>query len=98
MPKQVDGLFDDLQDESPTTLGQEVGNALTAALKSVEQSQEEYSERTTKILEALTKQLAKLPPKQETVVQTPEPITEWVFDVIQDKDGRLKRIVAKARR
>lgn len=36
MPKQIDGLFEELEDESTPTLGQEIGAAIAAALKGSE--------------------------------------------------------------
>jgi hypothetical protein len=99
MPK-LDGLFDDLEDETPTTLGQEIGNALTGALKSIGKSQEEQSKQTAQAIEAMAKQIAKAPPPQAPTVPTvsvPKPITEWVFDIERDEDGWLTRVIATAK-
>jgi hypothetical protein len=93
---ELDGLFEDLEDESPTTLGQEIGNALTGVLKSIGKSQEEQSKRTTQAIEAIAKQFAKAPPTQVPTVPAVKPVTEWDFDIERDSDGLMTRVVAKA--
>lgn len=95
MPKRVDGLFEDLEDLTPPkekTLGEEIGEAISGALKSLGKSQDE---RTAQAIEAMADSISKAMPKPVPTVEA-KPITEWDFDIERDDDGLMTRVVAKA--
>jgi len=62
---------------------------LTAALKAVAGKIEISGDENTRMLKALYKQM------NDIKLNTPQPITEWDFTIIRDKDG-ISKINAKA--
>lgn len=95
MSQQLDGLFEELEDEtppSPKTLGQEIGEAISGALKGLGDTQDK---RTAKAIEAMADTISKAMPKPVPTVEA-KPITEWDFDIERDDDGLMTRVVAKA--
>jgi hypothetical protein len=95
MSKQLDGLFEDLEDETPTSLGKEIGDALSGVIKSIGQSQEQQTERTAQAIEAVAEKFSDAMRKQVPTV-TARPVTEWDFDIQRDETGLMTRVVAKA--
>jgi hypothetical protein len=83
-------LFDELEDETPPSAGQEIGEAVSQAIEKVA----ETNERMVSMLAAAMQEALK---RQEVEpVTKPEPPRQWRFDVHRDKEGRMTHVVATA--
>lgn len=86
--------FDQLQDETPPTQGQEIGAAVSGAIAEIGKA----GESAAKIIaDAMAEALRKSSQAESQIIQ-PEPIVRWIFDIEHNDDGRIARVIATAER
>ena len=84
-------VFDELDDESAPSTGEEIGAAVSTALEKVAESNATLAEMLSK---AITEALDKLGDRPEPVQK--KEVKQWRFDVHRDSDGRMTHVVANA--
>lgn len=73
-------LFDEMVDETPLTVGQEIGSALAIAVKDVNKSNEAMASAiAVKLTKAITDALGAVDSKQ--VIIQKQDVKKWVFKV-----------------
>lgn len=87
-------IFDELDDESTPSAGQEIGDALSTAVQSINQSNQHLA---MMLSTAINQALQSVESKQINIT-SPEnkPVTEWVFKVTRDAKGMMTTITATA--
>ena len=84
-------LFDELPDETPPSVGEEVGSALAGAVSELGKSNEAMGRMiAVAIADALKK------PEAVPVIAERPVVTGWKFKVIRDKDGNTDVVFATA--
>lgn len=84
-------LFDELEDETAPSAGQEIGEAVSEALHKVAESNEVLAE---KLAQAIGDALSRLGDRSEPEKKVE--VKQWRFDVHRDADGRMTHVVANA--
>jgi len=84
-------LFDELEDESPPTVGEEIGVALAGAVGELGKSNEAMG----RMIAMAVADALKVAGSKQVVVEKAS-VKEWVFRVERDKNGLMKQIVATA--
>lgn len=84
-------IFDELEDETPASLGEEVGEALSAAVADIGKSNEKLAVMLAK---AITDAINAVESK-EVLVQKSS-VKKWSFIVERDKDKLMTKITATA--
>ena len=84
-------LFDELPDESPPSVGEEVGQALAGAIGELGKSNEAMGRML-----ALAIQDALKKPEIVPVIAERPVVTGWKFKVVRDKSGNMDTILATA--
>lgn len=84
-------LFDAMDDETPPSIGEEVGTAVAAAMLEVNKS----NEATAKMLSGAIQQ-ALLAVDSKKITLQKSSVKKWVFTVERDKGGLLSRVIATA--
>ncbi|OFZ67368.1 MAG: hypothetical protein A2V79_09155 [Betaproteobacteria bacterium RBG_16_56_24] len=87
----MSNLFDNLEDETPPTTGEEIGSALAGAVSELGKSNEAMGRM---IARAISDALKAAGSKQ--VVVEKSSVKEWKFKVLRDKNGNLNEILATA--
>lgn len=83
-------LFDQEEDETPLSIGSEVGGAVAEAISKIGKSNEAMAKMVARsIAESLNRPEA--PPVAERPI-----VTGWKFKVIRDKDGNMNDVLATA--
>lgn len=88
--KQPIPLFDELEDETPPSTGQEIGAAISDALSEVSKSNTILAD---KLLLAINQAMQEALNKQEVKIQ---PVQRWIFSVERNSDKLMTRIIATA--
>lgn len=87
----INRLFDELPDETPPSVGEEVGTALSGAIGELGKSNEAMGRMLAMaISDALKK------PEIVPVIAERPIVTGWKFKVIRDKDGNMDDVLATA--
>jgi hypothetical protein len=84
-------LFDELEDVTPPTTGEEIGTALAGAMDKIASSNAALAETLSA---ALTDALERVDSRQ--VVIDKKDIKRWRFDVHRDANGFITHVVANA--
>ncbi|OGT06105.1 MAG: hypothetical protein A2143_09255 [Gallionellales bacterium RBG_16_57_15] len=84
-------LFDELPDETPPSVGEEVGAALSSAIGDLGKSNEAMGRM---IAMAVADALKTAGSKQ--IVVEKSSVKEWKFKVLRDKNGNMNEILATA--
>ena len=98
-------LFDELEDETEPTTGEEIGAALSGALDKLAQSNQEAlssiaqsnNTLTTMLAMSIAEALQSVDSRNIVIESAEKPtIQQWTFDVKRDRDGRMTQVVATA--
>lgn len=84
-------LLDDLEDETPPSIGQEVGAALGMAVQGISKSNRDMAESLSlSISKAMNEAMSR------QVIHPEKPIQNWVFKVERNDKGLMTQITATA--
>lgn len=84
-------VFDQLEDETPLTIGEEIGQALAEPLGNLNATNEQFA---IAVAQAIKDALAAVGNKQ--VVVQKSSVKKWIFKVIKHADGTTDEIHATA--
>lgn len=88
-------LFDELDDESTPSAGQEIGAAISTAMESVAESNKMLAEKLSAAMVEALSQVKDKPPVSDAQPERKE-VRQWRFDVHRDAEGRMTHVVANA--
>lgn len=87
----MSGVFKKLKDETPKTVGQDVGEAISLAMADANAANERMAVMLAKtISEALAKLEAKVPETEKTTIK------KWIFQVERNDKGLMTQVIATA--
>jgi hypothetical protein len=85
----------EVQDETPPSIGDEIGHALSGVVAEISQSNADMAEKLAGMLsKAMSDALKAVDSKQINIEKST--VQEWVFSVERDKQGLMTQITAKA--
>lgn len=89
-------LFDKLEDETPPTIGEEIGAALSGPITELGKQNERLANM---LADAMTKAIAKVESKKIVIEEKKEEkrITNWEFTVERDARGFATKIIANGK-
>ncbi len=91
-------LFDKLEDETPPTIGKEIGTALITAMSGMNKTNEAMStQMAAMVSKAIADAILAVSSKQIVIEKAEkQTVKQWVFTVERDNKGVMSKIVATA--